>query len=59
MPLVISICPYFCESPYLFLFVYFIIAKFPSDLGKMIISLSLNITMNQVGGASVIAKFHS
>ena len=27
--------------------------------GKMIISLSLNITMNQVGGASVIAKFHS
>ena len=28
-------------------------------LGSMIISLSLNITMNQVGGASVIAKFHS
>ena len=28
-------------------------------LGKMIISLSLNITMNQLGGASVIAKFHS
>ena len=27
--------------------------------GSMIISLSLNITMNQVGGASVIAKFHS
>ena len=26
-------------------------------LGKMIILLSLNITMNQVGGASVIAKF--
>ena len=25
----------------------------------MIISLSLNITMNQLGGASVIAKFHS
>ena len=30
-----------------------------NTLGKMIISLSLNITMNQVGGASVIAKFHS
>ena len=28
-------------------------------LGKMIISLSMNITMNQLGGASVIAKFHS
>ena len=27
--------------------------------GKMIISLSLNITMNQLGGASVIVKFHS
>ena len=27
--------------------------------GKMIISLSMNITMNQLGGASVIAKFHS
>ena len=30
-----------------------------ANMGKMIISLSLNITMNQVGGASVIAKFHS
>ena len=28
-------------------------------LGKMIILLSLNITMNRVGGASVIAKFQS
>ena len=28
-------------------------------LGKMIISLSMNITMTQLGGASVIAKFHS
>ena len=27
--------------------------------GKMIISLSMNITMNQLGGASLIAKFHS
>ena len=27
--------------------------------GEMIISLSMNITMNQLGGASVIAKFHS
>ena len=27
--------------------------------GKMIISLSMNITMNQLGGASIIAKFHS
>ena len=30
-----------------------------STAGKMIISLSMNITMNQLGGASVIAKFHS
>ena len=28
-------------------------------LGSMIISLLMNITMNQLGGASVIAKFHS
>ena len=28
-------------------------------LGKMIISLLMNITMNQLGGASVIAIFHS
>ena len=27
--------------------------------GKMILLLSLNITMNEVGGASVIAKFQS
>ena len=30
-----------------------------TSLGKMIISLLMNITMNQLGGASVIAKFHS
>ena len=39
------------------------VAKLPAcrhqNRGKMIISLSLNITMNQLGGASVIAKFHS
>ena len=28
-------------------------------VGSMIISLLMNITMNKVGGASVIAKFHS
>ena len=27
--------------------------------GNITISLSMNITMNQLGGASVIAKFHS
>ena len=31
----------------------------PPVNGKMIISLSMNITMNQLGGASVIAIFHS
>ena len=31
----------------------------PLNMEKMIISLSMNITMNQLGGASVIAKFHS
>ena len=33
--------------------------RVPDWTGKMIISLSMNITMNQLGGASVIAKFHS
>ena len=30
-----------------------------ASIGKMIISLLMNITMNQLGGASVIAIFHS
>ena len=28
-------------------------------VGNITISLLMNITMNQLGGASVIAKFHS
>ena len=31
----------------------------PTDSGNITISLLMNITMNQLGGASVIAKFHS
>ena len=29
------------------------------EKGNITISLSMNITMNQLGGASIIAKFHS